>query len=214
MEGQFTYTYSQPEGYRFCQDSVLFPKFVAGEIGGRISSQSRILDVCAGCGVIGFELRYHLPQITQLDFLEVQDEFEEHFFSNLKMAVNTGPEREGFRFIQANFARLSSPEFSGRYDFIAGNPPYFAEGEGKLSNKLLNDRCRFFLDDSFESLIHGVVNALKPGGEAYLLCKSGEVHGRNNLREVRRYCGVNASADFVAAIRTTQVLRLIKNFCP
>lgn len=212
MEGQFTYTYSQPEGYRFCQDSVLFPKFVAGQIGDRISSRSRILDVCAGCGVIGFELRYHLPQITQLDFLEVQDEFQEHFFSNRNMAVSTDPERARFRFIHANYARLSSPEFTGQYDFIAGNPPYFVESEGKLSHKPLNDRCRFFLDDSFESLIQGVVNALKPGGEAYLLCKSGKAHGRNSLREIRRYCALNASADFVKSIRTTQVLRLIKNF--
>lgn len=206
MEGQFTYSYSQPLAYRFCQDSVLFPKFVAESIGARVNSQSRVLDVCAGCGVIGFELQYHLPQISCMDFLEIQSEFEEHFVFNRNLVGK--PE---FNFIHANYGRLSSPDFTNTYDFIVGNPPYFASGEGRLSDQPMNDRCRFFLDDSFESLIRGVVNALRPGGEAFLLCKSGEAHGRDTLREVRRSCGVACVAEFVGSIRTTRVLRLVKS---
>jgi tRNA1Val (adenine37-N6)-methyltransferase len=206
VEGQFTYTYSQPDDYRFCQDSILFPKFVAERIGAKVTSESRILDVCAGCGVVGFELQYHLPLISQMDFLEIQDGFKEHFALNRTLV-----QKPHFRFINANYARLSSPHFAHQYDFIVGNPPYFAVGDGKLSNQAMNDRCRFFLDDSFESLVRGVINGLKPRGEAFLLCKSGKSHGRDILRDVRRYCGVGASANFIADIRTTQVLHLNKS---
>jgi hypothetical protein len=84
-------------------------------------------------------------------------------------------------------------------------------GEGKLSGRSLNDRARFFIDEKFEALIEGVMHALKPSGEAYLLVKSGEIHGRDSLREVRRLCGVNARAEFIAPVRQTQVLKIIKD---
>jgi tRNA1(Val) A37 N6-methylase TrmN6 len=206
MEGQFTYTYSQPEGYRFCQDSILFPKFVAARIGSRVSAETRLLDVCTGCGVVGFELQYHLPQIRRMDFLEIQDEFAAHFEANREIA-----NKPHSHFLNENYARLSRPEFASKYDFILGNPPYFMIDEGKLSGRPLNDRARFFLDEKFETLIEGVIHALKPSGEAYLLVKSGAAHGRDSLRETRRLCGVRARAEFVAPVRQTQVLRIVKD---
>jgi tRNA1(Val) A37 N6-methylase TrmN6 len=205
MEGQFTYTYSQPQGYRFCQDSILFPRVVAGQIGSRVTASTRLLDVCAGCGVVGFELQYHLPQIQRMDFLEIQDEFAAHFEANREIA-----NKPHSRFLSESYARLSNPEFASAYDFILGNPPYFMSDEGKLSGRSLNDRARFFIDENFETLIEGVIHALKPSGEAYLLVKSGEVHGRDSLREVRRLCGLNARAEFMAPIRQTQILKMIK----
>jgi tRNA1(Val) A37 N6-methylase TrmN6 len=205
MEGQFTYTYSQPEGYRFCQDSILFPHFVAGQIGPRVTADTRLLDVCAGCGVVGFELQYHLPQIQRMDFLEIQDEFAAHFAANREITNNPHS-----RFLNENYARLSMPEYASRYDFILGNPPYFMSDEGKLSGRSLNDRARFFIDEKFETLIEGVMHTLKPAGEAYLLVKSGGAHGRDSLREVRRICGVIARAEFIAPIRQTQILKIVK----
>lgn len=205
MDGQFTYSYSQPEGYRFCQDSILFPRFVAAQIGARVTPQTRLLDLCAGCGVVGFELQYHLPQIARMDFLEIQDEFVVHFAANRE--ITNKPQS---RFLNENYARLRESEFASAYDFILGNPPYFMTTEGKLSGRPLNDRARFFIDGNFETLIEGVIHALKPAGEAYLLMKSGEAHGRDALREARRLCGLHAQAEFLAPIRATQVLKIVK----
>nr|WP_232004068.1 hypothetical protein [Legionella jordanis] len=46
-------------------------------------SSLKVLDLCAGCGVIGFELSWHLQGIRQIDFIEVQDIYTEYFFQNV-----------------------------------------------------------------------------------------------------------------------------------
>lgn len=205
MENQFTYTYSQPPNYRFCQDSILFPHFVAQTIRERVNKDSRVLDVCAGCGVVGFELQYHLPVLRQIEFLEVQDEFAPHFARNCEI---TG--RSEFKFLRLNYGALSLPEFSEQYDFIVGNPPYFFIGEGKTPPDRLKYRARFFADESFEALIEGLMNSLRPDGEAYLLIKAGLKHGRNSLAAIQNLIGNRGNAKLAADIRGTGVVSFTK----
>lgn len=202
----FTYEYRQPADYHFCQDSVLFPKFVAQELNGlEIGPEFRALDVCAGCGVIGLELAFHEPRLGQIDFLELQrEEFEEAFLHNRALA-GRGPE---YRFWPANYQVLTLPEHHGMYDLIVANPPYFFRGDGRLAPSQFQNRCRFFLDSDLETLLKGVANALKNSGQAFLLMKSGEVHGRDTLRQARLTLAGVASVEVVATIRATLVIRL------
>lgn len=80
----FTYNYKQPDEYHFSLDSVQLAQFVATELQSHSALSSlRILDLCAGCGVVGMELSWHLPAIRQIDFIEVQDIYTDYFHQNL-----------------------------------------------------------------------------------------------------------------------------------
>jgi hypothetical protein len=239
---RFTYEYAQPDGYRFCQDSVILPMFVARDRFGigespaapRVEEPAscerkflslpldfRVLDVCAGCGVVGLELAHYVSAMRQVDFLEVQPEFASAFQENLRRTDRSPSE---FRWLEMNYGVLSEQRFSESYDLIVGNPPYFTPGEGQMApggqtreseSRTMQNRCRFFLDGDLRILITGVANALRPGGRAYLLVKSGTLHGRDALRDVRLWTAQYAvlsgrplTVDIPVSIRGTPVVQI------
>lgn len=205
----FTYEYSQPTEYHFCQDSVVFPKFVAHYLKDRpVTDDYRVLDVCAGCGVIGFELAHHDRRLKKVDFLEIQEAFRSHFAANLEI---TGQSPAHFRFIHGNYADLKNEQFANQYDLIVGNPPYFFLGEGLLSPSEFQNRCRFFIDSDLRTLFEGVLNALKPAtGTAFLLVKSGEKHGRRSLRDLTLWLAGRGTVEKATEIRGTTVIKVTK----
>lgn len=202
----FTYHYHQPTGYHFCQDSVLFPKFVAEAIKDlEIGPDYRALDICAGCGVIGLELAFHEPRLSRIDFLEIQaDEFEESFRQNRALA-GRGDE---YRFWNDNYRVLNQPEHHSVYDLVVANPPYFFLGDGRLAPSRFQNRCRYFMDSDLETLLKGIANTLKPSGQAFLLMKSGREHGRDTLRSARLALAGRATVNEVATIRGTLVIHI------
>lgn len=186
-------------------DSVLLAEFVAREIGDiAITPEFQALDLCAGCGVVGFELASHVPALKKFDFIEVQPIFEAYFQKNKQL---TG--KSDFRFLNYNYETMLLSE-GEKYDLIISNPPYFSKEEGKLSGHPIQDRARFFLDSTFEGLLKTVVHLLRPNGQAYLLVKSGEKHGRDLLRVVQLTLMGGAVATIATDIRGTCVLRLEK----
>ncbi len=199
---QFTYEYSQPAEYRFCQDSVIFPKLVS-QI-AEVSSETRVLDLCAGCGVIGFELNFYLPELVFVDAVEVQECFRPHFEENCRIT------KRAYNFLRMNYADMLTPEFENRYDLIVANPPYFYEGEGKPSPFEVKNRARFFVDSDFAVLIRAIVHSLKPGAEAFILAKAGNIHGRNSMSEILKITAARAVVNVVANIRGTNVIHLVK----
>ncbi|MEQ1722948.1 MAG: SAM-dependent methyltransferase, partial [Pseudobdellovibrio sp.] len=64
-----------------------------------------------------------------------------------------------------------------KYDLIISNPPYFRKEAGLLSPNEFKNRCRFFLDSDFTSLIKAIEYSLAKGGRAFVLLKSLEEHG-------------------------------------
>jgi tRNA1Val (adenine37-N6)-methyltransferase len=206
----FTSNYSQPAGYHFCQDSVLAPRLIADDL--RLSGlplEAVALDVCSGCGVMGFELLHALGrhcEIVQFDFLEIQNEFEPHFRAN---AAATKNEDLRTNWIHANYSTLLDSDQADHYDLIIANPPYFVAGEGSKSPSELNTRARFFLNGDLKELLRGIRNALKPGARAYILMKSGKEHGRDAFTSARVDlfdCRVERLAD----VRGTDLVRFIK----
>jgi tRNA1Val (adenine37-N6)-methyltransferase len=198
--------YAQPEEYHHCMDSVLLAEFVAQQLRGTpITPHFQALDLCAGCGVVGFELASHLPSIKNFHFVEVQSIFEAYFEKNKQLTGN-----KNFRFLNQNYeTMLLDP--GNQYDLIISNPPYFSMDEGKLSGQPIQDRARFFLDSTFEGLLKTVVHLLKPDGEAFLLVKSGEKHGRDVLRTIQLTLMGTAKASIATDIRGTCVLNLKKS---
>lgn len=169
LEMYYTYNYKQPDEYRFSLDSIHLARFVASQLASHSELGSlRVLDLCAGCGVIGIELSWHLRAVRQFSFVEVQEVYTDYFFQNVTTANR--PEVE-FNWHLLNYDELHEQRWAGQYDLIVSNPPYFLSGHGMLSPSHFKNRCRFYLDSSFENYIRALENALAINGKAYFLLR-------------------------------------------
>ncbi|MDD4974064.1 MAG: methyltransferase [Bacteriovorax sp.] len=206
----YTYDYFQPEEYRFSLDSV----FLAQKVAKLIETEAevanwQVLDLCAGCGIIGLELSLHAKRRMNIDFLEVQEIYRTFFDKNKEMIY---PEAESsqYRFLNLNYQKLLEEKYENTYDLIVSNPPYFFKDEGLLSPNDFKNRCRFFLDSDFKTLINAIVFALKPNSSAYLLVRSGIHHGRSPIDEIIKILGTGGSAKVVDNVRGTDIVQIRK----
>lgn len=202
----YSYEYSQPKDYRFSLDSVFLAQKVAEFLKNDSLNEIKVLDLCAGCGVIGLELNYHLPKLLEIDFLEVQSVYLSHFEQNKIQAKN----HEKFRFLEMNYNELQTPQFENRYDYIVSNPPYFFPGEGLYSPNEFKNRCRFFIDSDFVSMVKSIVYSLKPQGSAFILMRPGGHHGRDLVFELKELSRNMADIEIFDEVRGTFIIRLIK----
>lgn len=204
----YSYDYHQPEDYRFSLDSVFLAQKVAEDLKSLPHPETlRVLDLCAGCGVVGLELHFHMKSLKKIDFLEVQEVYLEYFEKNSLQAKS--PDSE-FHFLQMNYAELIQEKFKEVYDVIISNPPYFFQGEGLLSPNEFKNRCRFFLDSSFQKLIEATLYSLKPNGKAYLLMRPGSHHGRDLLEEIKKLSKGLSSVQVLDEVRGTNIVMLVK----
>jgi tRNA1Val (adenine37-N6)-methyltransferase len=146
----------------------------------------RVLDLCAGCGIVGLDFLFHrqnagmsLP--LRCDFLEIQECYEPFF------RANAGNIETETHFITANYSSLLQGK--AKYDLILCNPPYFREGQGAYSPNQFKNRCRFYLDSDFATLIQSMANSLNPKGRAFLLLRDLSAHGVDVAQELRHILG-------------------------
>lgn len=169
-----TFNYSQPDDYHFSHDSV----FLAREIfqlkrKDLVGKDIQILDLCAGCGVVGMDLVFHQLKESEfqgeVDFLEVQLVYQSHFEINKKSLQGTFSNQDlKLTFIQENYADIKDHK---KYDLIISNPPYFLKGHGVLSDNEFKNRCRFFLDSGWMEMLLFMKYSLKENGAAYFLVR-------------------------------------------
>lgn len=205
----FTYHYKQPEQYHFCLESIYLARFVAEQIKSHTNLGSlRALDLCAGCGVIGIELSYHLPALRQIDFIEVQDIYTDYFYQNI---ANVNRPEVQFRWHLLNYDVLHEKNWENKYDLIISNPPYFQPGHGVLSPSNFKNRCRFYLDSSFENYIRALENSLASKGQAYFLLRPLKQHGYDLFSDIQKLLqDTSVLARKITQIRGTDVIFLEK----
>lgn len=213
--------YSQPADYKFSHDSIELAQRARDLVMGSqcrgnrdISSPSplRILDLCAGCGVIGLELGKMLkktsPQISiAIDFLELQSVYREHFERNRLAAVDLFEAR----WLEMNYAALLDSESAkGQYDLVISNPPYFDRQQGSLPPSDFKARCRFFVDSDFETMWKTITHVLKPSAQALVLVRDLRDHGVDRLRSLDPVLSDDGSWRELEPIRGTGLIHFQK----
>jgi tRNA1Val (adenine37-N6)-methyltransferase len=207
---KYTFQYSQPEEYHFSHDSVFLAQFVFDWLKKNPNFKiNNLADVCAGCGIIGMDLLFHLNENqcklpAQTDFIEVQNVYESHFEKN-KTELNQKTE---LNFINANYADLAINEkYKSKYDLILCNPPYFKVGQGKLSPSQFKNRCRFYMDSDFLSLVKFIKHSIAESGMAFVLLRSLKDHGTDwGLDQLSNQFDLNF--EIVGDVRGTDVLKI------
>jgi tRNA1(Val) A37 N6-methylase TrmN6 len=205
----FTYQYSQPDEYHYSLDSIEFAEWVAGQIKSEKDPETfRVLDLCAGCGVIGFELSWHLKGLRNIHFMEIQDIYTNHFHNNVSK-INR-PELK-FHWHRKNYEVLQQEVWKDKFDLIVSNPPYFQPEQGMLSSSDIKNRCRFFIDSTYHQYILSLANTLAAEGTAYFLQRPLDHHGSDLFAEAQnslKNSGVIITK--VAQIRACAVMELKK----
>lgn len=210
LNPHYTFEYSQPSEYHFSHDSVFMARRIFEYYRDSGVMPERGLDLCAGCGIIGLDFLFHCQNELKrkpktFDFLEVQSVYTHHFSENAQRAKI---ENIDFQFLNENYDQLLFAEYSGQYDLILCNPPYFYPGQGRLSPSEFKNRCRFFLDSDLKNLIGAIENSLTPMGEAFILLRDQVEHGWNPQLEVQKILSSNLKLEALEDIRGTSLIKI------
>ena len=152
--------YYQPDFYHFSEDSILLANFVISEIENH--KIQNILDIGAGCGVIGMELANNLNQKVELVCLEPQEVFHESIRknkANLSDIVSV-------EIIQESIGNYDT---KAHFDLVVSNPPYFQKGTGRVSPNMNRQICRTFEIDSLETFLQRIRELKSEQGIAFLV---------------------------------------------
>lgn len=152
--------YVQPDFYRFNEDSL---KLVT-RVESTLSKASHVLDVGAGCGIIGIELALRI-NIGELHLLEVQQDFLPFIETNLNSFV---PQQKCVVTI-SSFSQFHAPH---KFELILCNPPYYLPGRGQSNKNLKRGICRSFQIDSWTDLLTLFEESLAPSGKAWVVIKN------------------------------------------
>lgn len=206
----FTFEYTQPEEYHFSHDSVFFARKIFELYAGKDLSDCSALDLCSGCGIIGLDFLFHLKESKaalprRMDFLEIQDIYKKYFEENIK---RLGEVTTQISWQNKNYDTLITSPPQTKYDLILCNPPYFFPHQGKLSPSEFKNRCRFFLDSTFPALIQAIVEVLSPQGSAYILLRSQQDHGWDELSSIHQLLPPSLKATQIDNVRGTAILRI------
>ncbi len=212
----YTMNYSQPEDYHFSHDSIFLGRRVFDLLKQQDLSNWAVLDLCAGCGIVGMEFLFHrrhegLSTPQTMDFLEVQPVYAPHFEENKH---RFGPVPTNLKFLLGNYADLAATsedgecEDGGRYDMILCNPPYFFPDKGMMSPSEFKNRCRFFIDSDFPTLLTAIARALKPKASAYVLLRDLPQHGFDVLKAAREVSADRLAIQCLGDIRGTNFVKM------
>jgi len=138
--------YQPQSGYCYNSDSIFLYDFI-----NSFQPKGRVLDVGAGCGVVGLLVARDNKKVT-LKAVEKQAIFRE--YATINARVN-GIELD---LHAGDFLELESEE---KYDYIISNPPFYPEGVQKSENEMLF-YARYNVNLPLEPFFKKVSQLLKP----------------------------------------------------
>ncbi|MBS4275180.1 tRNA1(Val) (adenine(37)-N6)-methyltransferase [Campylobacter vulpis] len=141
-----------PNAYRYNSDSLLLSAFILEDN----LSKKTLLDVGAGCGIIGILLKNYYHHL-KLSLLDLQEENILLIKENLRQNA-----------LEAEFFHSDFKEFKSekQFDYIVCNPPFYRQGTQKSTNlhKSISKNASFL---PLEDLVKGVDSLLAPRGVFY-----------------------------------------------
>ena len=137
----------QPEsGYCYNSDSIFLYDFISS-----FKPKGRVLDVGAGCGVVGLLVARDNPKI-KLEAVEKQEIFVE--YSTINARVN----KIEYKIHKSNFLDLDE---ENKYDYIISNPPFYHDGASKSENEILFN-ARYNINLPLKDFLKKISRVLKP----------------------------------------------------
>jgi len=144
----------QPEfGYCFNSDTVFLYDFIS-----QFSPKGEVLDVGAGCGVLGLLVARDFPKI-KLCGVEKQEILAQYAKKNAQ--IND----IAYTLHVNDFLELDE---SKKYDYIISNPPFYHDGVQKSSNEMLFN-ARYNINLPLEKFFKKVSRVLKPSSH-FIFC--------------------------------------------
>lgn len=158
-------------GYRFNVDSLLLAHFAGAHL-GQPDAAHHIVDLGAGCGVVGLLLAARFPAST-VQLVELQEELVELARQNIML--NGLQDRVS---VACQDLRAPGPLTGGAPpDLVVSNPPFFRRGSGRPNADPQLALARHELTCTLEELARAGSRLLRGGGRFAL------VHAADRLDE-------------------------------
>ena len=140
-------------GYRYNSDTLVLYDFIRSNLQ---NFSGRLLDVGAGCGILGLLLKrdYKNASLNSLDILQINGEISKF------NACQNGHEME---FINADFANFKDSE---KFDLIVSNPPFYHDGAKQSEDEHIRV-SRYVSSLNLKDFIRGISLNLKPHKRAF-----------------------------------------------
>ena len=140
-------------GYRYNSDTLVLYDFIRSNLQ---NFSGRVLDVGAGCGILGLLLKrdYKNASLNSLDILQINGEISKF------NAMQNGLEAE---FINADFANFKDSE---KFDLIISNPPFYHDGTKQSEDEHIRV-SRYASSLNLKDFIRGISLNLKPHKRAF-----------------------------------------------
>ncbi len=140
--------YQPEEGYRYNSDSLFLYDFISS-----FSPRGRMLDVGAGCGVVGLLVARDFPKV-RLEAVEKQEAFVRYASKNAE--VNG----IACRIHHTDFLAFDDAE---GFDYIVSNPPFYHEGASRSKDGMIH-AARYNLHLPIDDFIPHAAKLLRPQG--------------------------------------------------
>ncbi len=152
--------YQDEKLYKFTSDAIKLAKFC------RIKSSDKVLDMCAGCGVVGL-YAYSINKCDKIYFNDIQPQMCKLLDKNIKL----NNLQDSAKVICKDLAELSIDDFEKALDVIMCNPPYF-KLNGKITPREDIAICKHEIATNLQTIISKAGKLIKPKGRFYLVIPS------------------------------------------
>ena len=149
--------YQDDNLYKFTCDAVKLAKFC------KLKTTDNMLDLCAGCGVVGF-YAYALHKCSKIYFNEIQSPMCQLIDKSIKL--NNLQDR--CEILNKDLNLLHPSDFDKPLDVIVCNPPYF-KLNGKVKGAECLAICRHEIKTNLQQIVEKASKLIKEQGRFYLI---------------------------------------------